>query len=283
MDAQLPVYIHNPYCWSALTALFLGLALSRLTFFTPNRHTRKNPDLENRNRDKGKTAKWIFVCIYLSMALGVALAGVLLCDPARIADIRLLIFFGALTFVFSFAFRFKKSVGILTVFMVLSLIGVVLLIVQSLNAFTGETLVATIGVLDVDEKNMTLELAFPGEEPVILDMAGEYFAPIVKVVIFDDYFVFLGEKTWYRFVGLTSFSLEKQQDGITLRQMDSDYYLPQPRGISEILYSVFERHEDTIPGIKSVQIEIDAKRARSLRTYSILIQNDGGVQIVDTE
>ena len=52
-------------------------------------------------------------------------------------------------------------------------------------------------------------------------MEGQYFAPIVKVVIFDDFFVFLGAKTWYRFEGMTSFNQ-------SLRQGNSDYRFPRP-------------------------------------------------------
>ena len=114
-------------------------------------------------------------------------------------------------------------------------------------------------------------------------MAGSYFAPVVKVVIFDDYFVFLGSRTWYRFTGLTSFAVQKGEAGQSFRQQDTDYYFPAPQGISEKLWSFYERHEARIPGVKSVQVEMDLKKARELATYSLRIQNDGGLEIVELD
>ena len=70
---------------------------------------------------------------------------------------------------------------------------------------------------------MRLELVPRGREPVLLTMKGTYFAPIVKVVIFDDLLVFLGARTWYRFEGMTSFDEN-------LRQQDTDFRFPRPAG-----------------------------------------------------
>jgi hypothetical protein len=112
-------------------------------------------------------------------------------------------------------------------------------------------------------------------------MDGSYFAPVVRVVIFDDYFVFLGAKTWYRFEGMSSFAVEKTEAGSALRQQQSDYYFPYPNGLSERLYRFYERYDNRIPGVRSVQVEMDLKKARDLATYALLIQNDGGLQIVE--
>ena len=60
-------------------------------------------------------------------------------------------------------------------------------------------------MISVEKDTMKLELVPRGGGAVMIDMEGQYFAPIVKVVIFDDFFVFLGAKTWYRFEGMTSF------------------------------------------------------------------------------
>jgi hypothetical protein len=128
---------------------------------------------------------------------------------------------------------------------------------------------------------MKLELTAPPREPVILSMDGLYFAPIVKVVIFDDLFVFLGAHSWYRFEGLTSFALQKGQSGQSFRQQNTDYHFPEPQGIPERLWQLYERNEARIPGVKSVQVEMDLKRARELASYSLRIQNDGGLQIVE--
>jgi hypothetical protein len=120
---------------------------------------------------------------------------------------------------------------------------------------------------------MRLELAPQGGTPVLLTMDGAYFAPIVKVVIFDDLLVFLGAKTWYRFEGMSSFD-EK------LRQGNSDYRFPRSPGITETLWAFFEKNETKIPGVKTAQIEMVMKRAKEFATYGVRVQNDGGVEIV---
>jgi hypothetical protein len=113
---------------------------------------------------------------------------------------------------------------------------------------------------------------------------------VVKVVIFDDYWVFLGGKSWYRFEGVISFRIEKEGEEFRLRQGEKDYYFERASGISERLYRFFEKNESRIPGVKSVQIEIDSKRVQDtngieraeadLESFSVRVQNDGGVQIV---
>ena len=110
----------------------------------------------------------------------------------------------------------------------------------------------------------------------MVDMDGDQFAPVVKVVIFDDLWVFLGAKSWYRFVGLVSFTT---RDGMPV-QSATAWRLDRPLGISEELWDWFEASEERIPGVKTVQSEIELKKARSLGTWSVRVQNDGGVEVV---
>jgi hypothetical protein len=165
--------------------------------------------------------------------------------------------------------------------LVIALVVSVLLFTRALTAFTGETEIARVRVLSAGGGQMSLEIQPEQGTMTIARLDGTYFAPIVKVVVFDDYFVFLGAKTWYRFEGVTSFDMEKQQSGTVLRQKDTDYYFPQPAGIPEALWSFYERWERAVPGIRTVQIEMDLKRARELSVYSLRIQNDGGLEIVE--
>jgi hypothetical protein len=159
---------------------------------------------------------------------------------------------------------------------------VFVLFVQGLNAFTGETEIGRVRVIDMDTPQvMNLEIVAADRPPLITELRGSYFAPVVRVVIFEDFYVFIGAKTWYRFDGITSFSAEREEGKLVFRQQDSDYYFDSPLGITERLWSLYERHERWIPGVRSVQVEMDLKKARPLSTYSIRIQNDGGVQVID--
>ena len=267
----MPRILLNPFFWATASGLFFGAAISQATVFT-----RRKPDPE-----RARTTKWIFVCIHLSFALVFVLIGFLLTPSERLIDVRLLYFLGAVSGVFAFGFRFKRSFGAAVFVIVVVCLITVFLLARSLVAFSGETEIARLRVISIEEQNMRLEIVIVDEKPAIVTMDGEYFAPVVEVVIFEDYFVFLGSRTWYRFEGLTSFLAELQEGRRVFRQADTDYYLPRPRGISESLYLFLERNEDWLPGIKSVQVEIDAKRARELKSYSIRIQDDGGVQIID--
>jgi len=75
--------------------------------------------------------------------------------------------------------------------------------------------------------------------------------------------------------------MEKTQSGTILRQQDSDYYFPSPPGMTAKLWNLYERYDAGIPGVRTVQVEIDLKRARKLSVYSLRIQNDGGLQILE--
>ena len=134
---------------------------------------------------------------------------------------------------------------------------------------------------------MELEILPVHGESVITWLDGSYFAPVVKVVIFDDYVVFLGAKTWYRFEGIISFEMERTDAGLQVRQQDTGYYFPSPPGIKAKLWDLYEHYDSRIPGVRTVQVEMDLKRVRDkprsseLSVYSLRIQNDGGLQILE--
>jgi hypothetical protein len=53
------------------------------------------------------------------------------------------------------------------------------------------------------------------------------------------------------------------------------------------LWDLYERYDSRIPGVRTVQVEMDLKRVRDkprgreLSVYSLRIQNDGGLQIIE--
>ena len=265
------VYISSPYFWIALSALFMGITLSKSVSKTSSK----------RDPDSARTHKWVWVCIHLTFSIIFGLAALFIPGPEKIQDIRILYFFLSLSLFFFLAFRFKRSVGSVSFILILLLVLVVVMFLQSISAFTGETEIAKIRILNIQEPFMKLEINLPKKEPIFTVMEGEYFAPVVRVIIFEDFFVFLGVKTWYRFDGITSFDMEEEEGQPKFRQQNTDYYFTEKRNISDDLYFWLEKHDASVPGIKSVQVELDLKKAKELSTYSIRIQNDGGVQIID--
>lgn len=253
----------TPFPWVVCAGLFIGAAVSRVTM---------------RGRDKAdperaRTRKWVVTCVLLSIAVVFGLLALFLPGPAKIIDIRLAWAAGAAAVAAFAALRFKKALGIPIVVVLLAAVILFGLFLQGIHAFTGETEIGVVRVIGVDNASMRIELIPRETDPVLLSMDGVYFSPIVKVVIFNDLFVFLGATTWYRFEGITSFDQN-------LRQANTDYRFPHAMGISEKMWALFEKYETRIPGVKTAQIELVMKKAKEFASYSIKIQNDGGVQIV---
>ena len=278
MDFKLLV-LQTPHLWLVISGLFCGAALNRA--LRPAAY----PRWRATDPERARTAKWTFFTLYLCLAVVAALGAVFVPGPRQIIDPGLLYLFAGSAVFFFLVFRFKKTIGLLAVILAIALAGTLMLFLQSLNSFTGETEIGQVRVLDVEERGMKLEILPDQGESVVAWLKGSYFAPIVKVVIFDDYVVFLGAKTWYRFEGVTSFEMERTETGMEVRQQDTDYYFPSPAGITAKLWDLYDRYDSRIPGVKTVQIEMDLKRVRDkpreLSVYSLLIQNDGGLQIVD--
>jgi hypothetical protein len=272
--------VSSPILWLFLSGIAFGAALSRIT-----RRVRTDMD-----RERAVTRKWVMVSLSLSLGVGFIMVGTFVPGAEKLLRWTNLYVFAAGVGVSFLALRFKKAVGLPFLLVLIAFLIAVVLFVQSLVAFTGETEIARVKVLSADAEGMTLELAPSGEEPAIIQLDGAYFSPVVKVVIFEDYWVFLGGKSWYRFEGMISFRIEEEDGGLRLKQGERDFYFERPPGISERLFRFFERNEKRIPGVKSVQIEIDTKRVEDtsgvkradedLEIFSIRVQNDGGVQIV---
>jgi hypothetical protein len=260
----------SPYPWLLLSALFTGASLSRAT-------RRVAASGDPRLDERARTVKWVFFSLTLSLALIFALCALFVPGVAGFGRPPQLLFYLAAGGLFFLAFRFRKSFGLVFFLLLLALATTLFLFVQSLNAFTGETEIARVRVLAIDggdpARTMALELTPAGEEPRVLRLQGVYFAPVVRVIIFEDYLVFLGRRSWYRFEGMTSFD-----NG--LQQQDTELFFNHSFGISRRLWDFYERHETTIPGVKSVQVEMDLKKAREFVDYALMLQHDGGLQIL---
>jgi hypothetical protein len=280
MDSRI-LLLQSPHLWLVVSGLFCGAALNRAL------RSASHPRWRASDPERARTAKWMFFTLYLCLAVVSALGAVFVPGPERILDIGLLYLFAGSTVFFFLVFRFKKTIGLLAVILAIALAGTLMLFLQSLNAFTGETEIARVRVLDAQDKRMKLEILPAQGESVITWLNGSYFAPVVRVIIFDDFVVFLGVKTWYRFDGIVSVEKQRTESGTSYELRDSGYTFPPPPAIVERLWDFLEKHGDPIPGIKTVQVEMDLKRVseprrgRELSEYSLRIQNDGGLQIIE--
>ncbi len=278
MDANISLLTHS-LLWLFLGSALVGAAASRAT------RRAKKRDSEGR---KDRIDKWVAVAILLSLAGVCGTIGFRGPEVPSDLDRNLAYATAFFAFLSFLVLRFKRAVGLPILGLSALAGGLLLLLLQSLVAFTGGTEIGEVTVLSNRDGVMKLEVRLGGQESTLIELDGEYFAPVVKVVIFDDYRVFLGRKTWYRFEGMTSFYLENEGGTTKFRQSGTDYYFPQPSGISEALFRIYEENEGRIPGVKSVQVDLDLKRVRETeeqsalmpKVYSLMLQNDGGIQIV---
>ncbi len=262
-------FTQSPVPMIVLAALFAGAGLHRAT-----KSVKKAQDPE-----KAQNRKLVFACVYFSLCMACGLLAIVLPGPARFASLLHLWVFLAGTAVFFLVFRFKKALMVPVLVLSIGFIGSMLLFIQSITAFTGETEIAKVNVLSVKDSKMKLDLVQNARPmPVVLDMEGEYFAPVVRVIVFDDLLVFFGAKTWYRFVGMSSYAREPGNEIAVQKDIVA---FPHPNGISEALYAFFETNETIIPFIKTVQTDVIQKKARELSSYSIRVQNDGGVEVIE--
>jgi hypothetical protein len=255
--------------WILLAACFFGAGTARAT-----RSSKKVADEES-----ARNWKIVALCIYFSLGIFAGLLSLIVPGPGKFLDPSNAWLFLAGTAFFFVAFRFRKAVLLPSAVIASGFFIVMLLFIQSITAFTGETEIAKVNVLSVAGSRMELDLTpSNASQPELLSMEGEYFAPVVRVVIFSDFLVFFGAKTWYRFVGMSSYAA-----GATGIAVQKDIVaFPHPNGISEALYGFFERNESIIPCIKTVQTDVIQKRAKGFASYSIRVENDGGVEVVET-
>ena len=261
----------GPVPWIVLAGLFVGAAVSRAT--TRTRH--------RQNHERARTKKWVLFCIYLSLGIVLAVIAVFVSGPDGIGDLRFGFIAAGATALSFCANRFKKALGIPVLVLLVASVVLIGLFLQSVRAFTSGETIAAVRVISADNGSMRLELIPRDAEPAFLTMEGEYFAPIVKVVIFDPLLAFLGVKTRYRFEGMTSFKLVKDDAGDRLRQGSTDFYFHHAPGITEDLWRLFEANERRIPGVKTSQIEMDLKRPEAqFEIYDIVVRNSGGVEVI---
>lgn len=261
----------NPFFWIFFCGLFFGASLNKLT---------QDPS-KRSNSKKAKKEKWILFFIYLSLSVLLFLFGLIFPGFKKVFTFKILYFFIIITMISFLFYKFKRSFGIPLMISSILFVITLLLFVRSLISFTGEMNISDVKVVTFEDRVLEMEVKRKNKDVEKVKLWGDAFAPIVQIIVFDDIYVFMGSKTKYRFLGFTSFLIEKENGKIRYKQSDTDHYFDDPQGISGTVYEWFERNESLIPGIKTTQVEIDLKRPKNNSTYSILLQNDGGIQIIE--
>jgi hypothetical protein len=119
--------LSSPFPWSILAGVFLGAAVVSLT-----RRTRHRKDSE-----RARTRKWVAVCVLVSIAVVFGLLAVFIPGPGKIMDVRFAWAAGAAVVVSFCALRFRKSLGIPVLVLLIAAGTFLGLFLRSIHAFTG--------------------------------------------------------------------------------------------------------------------------------------------------
>lgn len=178
---------------------------------------------------------------------------------------------------------FRKLVGSVTLLALGAAVLMGFLFLRAFTAFTGETEIARLQVVQIDEVQDTptmrlkvtpLKTAALSEEK-IFTIKGSRFGALVYQTIFEDWFVLAGAKTAYSWLGLVGMNQKLDQ---TDKQLFEDWFR------SEKLFNYMEKNTSSFPGVKSVQLSAVFKLAKKEGEHFLLsVQNDGGLILKEWE
>ena len=232
------------------------------------------------NREQARTSRIIFFSLYQSAAIMFALAGVFVPGPERILDMRLLYLFGIGSAAWFLAFRFKRSVGIIVVVVVVGYLFVILLTIGVLAPMNEDSELATVRVLSSRESKLRLEINRPERSPEIAVLDGDHFAPIVTLVVFDQLYPFFGAWKWYRLEGFVTQQLLR--NNLIEHEKQTVYRFSDPVAMPIEVWRAFRDASLVGIGITTFEAGIDFVRAREMRSFVILLDRSGAVHVIMT-
>ncbi len=264
--------VSSPFFWIALSALFCAAAAS---FSTLNAKKWKKPQ-------KIRSRKIIFFSVFMSAAVAAAALGIFVPGPEKIVNIKLLFFFGALVLIFFAAVRFPRSIGIPFAFLCLLLAAFVSLLLQPWHPLRETQMIGKFRVLSRQQDSITVEYIDFGSGEIegneeFFTLQGPAFAPLVDVLILDDYYVFTGRRYSWRFAGMKAYS-GAAADG-QYAPAGPPVLVKEEPGIAFNLSRLLQAREDSLPGITIQRSETVVRRYLLLKTYSLILEPGGKLRV----
>ncbi len=137
----------------------------------------------------------------------------------------------------------------------------------TLHAFTGKTPILDVKVKKTADDQSTISLETYDKKRNVKKtyiVEGTKWGISANVVLFSNWIVFWGGKTFYRLHSVV---------GVAENRLDKNYI----HGNSQLLWDEFEKSEGTIPGVRAVYEDLLLKRPIDGREYTIYIDNDGAL------
>ncbi len=260
----------DAFFWVFLSAFFFGAAISRASSI-PSR---------KRNPERDRNVKWSFFSIYLSISILLALAGLFIAGSEEILTIRLLFFFGGVTGVSFFAVRFKKSIGLSLIIVVIVLFFSLPVILQPWTCFNmKQKKIMEFRVLSIKDDIIKLELLFEEESSEVIDLGSSALSVIAGELVFSEHFIFFRKKRLYRLEGFRAYSIEeKDGEKVYARKESADYYLSLVGLQGQIIKLLIEK-SSLIPGIAYTRMETKPFRPIVIQKYAITIPEEGELKV----
>jgi hypothetical protein len=181
----------NPYLWIFLSGCFFGITLAQMTI----------PPADSYNPRRGRVRKWTLVYIFASLFLSAGLAGFFIAGWRSFTSQDMVYYGAAAAGVCGLAFRFKKSVGIAVLFLLIIFIVYFGFITYPLACIGKGGDAGWFRVLEYRNGQVRIEAGTDGSSG-ILELEGNSVTPVVSTLSISKHFILYGGKTLYLLNGM---------------------------------------------------------------------------------
>jgi hypothetical protein len=251
------VDLSNPALWVFFSALFFGFSISRLTV-----NPAKSPFPE-----RTKTVTWVLVCLYLSVAILFALIGLLVPGPELFFELPVLYYFLGVTGISFLAARFKKSVGIVVLMVLLIFPFMFLSYLSYWDCKDSREKIVQLRMLTTEASSHRLVLYDDGRT-YFYELDSEIIAAKIETVSLSPFYIFGTKRQLYMFKGFAIYSAGKDGQAVELT-------VPEISGVEEnrwfrFLHSALNK----LPGIGSTVHYGNASVLVPLQKYALYIEDN---------
>lgn len=239
----------NPYLWIFLAGCFFGITLAQMTI----------SPADSYNRRRGRVRKWTLVYIFASLFLATALAGFFIAGWRSFASRDMVYCGAAAAGVCGLAFRFKKSVGIAVLFLLIIFVVYFGFITYPFTCIDEDGDAGWFRVLEYGDGQLRIETGTDGSTG-IMELEGNSVTPVVSVLSISRHFILYGGKTLYQLNGMFP---------------GPDSYTESQKGVT-----AFARR---LPGVAFSLLSVRPFRPPVFQRYRILLETEAEGPVLHTE
>ncbi len=242
----------NPYVWIFLSCFFLGTAIAQSTL----------PVNANGNRRKGLERKWAWVYIFASLTIVLGVIGLFISGWNAFRTKKMIWYGLSVTGVSGVAFRFKKSVGVPVVFLLIIFVVYFGFMTYPFRCINSDGSVGWFRVL-VNEGETTKVEAFNTSDNVMMEVSGPTLTPVVTTLSIDEPYIMYGGKTLMLFNGMFS-----NAEAYEARQKKDLFFLESLGGSP----AGMKRFAKRLPGINALVHTVQPFKPIKFQRYTVFFE-----------